>query len=127
MLFLMACEHSSAGTPWSVVCDANYCASPPLEYSEYAYSKFLLGISFNCKPIIIFKDRLSAQFCQENTLSTGCLKNDATFIGIYFYISTSTGMHLTYAIGEINIFQGSAIETTPTPTLLPWLPWKQIC
>ena len=32
-------------------------------------------------------------------------------------------MHLTYTVPEINILQGSAIET---PTLLPWLPWKQI-
>ena len=36
-------------------------------------------------------------------------------------------MHLTYTIQEINILQESAIESTPTPTSLPWLSWKQIC
>ena len=60
--------------------------------------------------------------------STGCPKKTMPLlIGIYFYITTSTGMHLTYTIRKINILQGLAIETTPTPTLLPWLPWKQIC
>ena len=59
---------------------------------------------------------------------TGCPeKTMPLLIGIYLYIITSTGMHLTCTIREINILQGSAIETTPTPTLLPWLPWKQIC
>ena len=46
------------------------------------------------------------------------------YIGIHFCITTSTGMHLTYTNWENNILQGSATETTPTPTLLPWLPWK---
>ena len=54
-------------------------------------------------------------------------KKITLLIGIYFYITISTGMHLTYTIQEINILQESAIETTPTPTLLPWLSWKQIC
>ena len=43
-------------------------------------------------------------------------------ISIYFYNIASTGMHLTYTIGEINILQGS---TTNTNVAL-WLPWKQI-
>ena len=60
---------------------------------------------------------------------TGCQKKKTMplLIGFYFYISTSTGMHLTYTIREINILQGSVIETTPTPMLLPLLPWNQIC
>ena len=37
--------------------------------------------------------------------TTGCPKKTMPLlIGIYFYISTSTGMHLTYTIQEINIF-----------------------
>ena len=36
-------------------------------------------------------------------------------------------MHLTYTIQEINILYDSATEITTTPTLLPWLSWKQIC
>ena len=45
-------------------------------------------------------------------------------ISIYFYITTSTGIYLTYIIKEINILQESAIETNPTPTVLPWLPFS---
>ena len=60
---------------------------------------------------------------------TGCPKKKTItlLIGIYFYITTSIGIHLTYTIQEINILQESAIETTSTPTLLPWLSWKLIC
>ena len=61
-------------------------------------------------------------------LYTGCPKKTITLlISIYFYITTSSGMELTYTIRETNILQESAIETDPTPMLLPWLSWKQIC
>ena len=57
---------------------------------------------------------------------TGCPKLVPLLIGI-FYIITLTGMNLIFTIREINILQGSAIETTPTPTLRQCLPWKQLC
>ena len=59
---------------------------------------------------------------------TGCPKKTITLlIGIYFYITTSTCMYLTWTKQKISIHHESAVETSPTAMLLPWLPWKQIC
>ena len=36
-------------------------------------------------------------------------------------------MYIAWTKQKINIHHESAVETSPTPMLLPWLPWKQIC
>ena len=36
-------------------------------------------------------------------------------------------MYLTKTKQKISILHESAVETSPTAMLLPWLPWKQIC